>query len=277
VLGETKILDPRREKWGADSENMKLLERYASPKTIARARRLAGTAGFPSAISRKVHGALLLRKEVDELKGNRALKAYSGARMAIRCADGNPRHLMKVFNALLMLRTRAQKREMGRGRRICWIGPAQQTHAMRILSANRLNRVRSYPDVGPELHAFLSMLGEYMRANLHERPLTTDQVTSVLIDDAISEREWELIEAAVGDGLLHPNVGLGNRDEMPWHEGTFHLAYALAPHFLLLPRRGKAASLAAMKEHWETAQQGASKFTNHRDGQLPLFGEGEDK
>jgi hypothetical protein len=277
VLGESELLDPRREDWGPHSENMSLLEKYASRETVERAKRLMGTPGFPPAISRKINGPLLLRKQVDELSGNKALTAYSGARMAIRCADDNPRHLIRIFNALLMLKTRTQKRKrfVRPRNKKAWIRPEEQTRAMRALSTSTLNQYRSFPIVGPELHEFLSMIGEFMHSELHAKPLTTDQVTSIKVPNAVSDRDWKLVCVAVGHGLLHPNVGPGNPDEMPWREGTFHLAYALAPHFLLLPTRGKAVNLNSIRE-------AAGKLSRHRDvsrpgdsAQLALFNETE--
>jgi hypothetical protein len=211
---------------------------------------------------------------VDELRGNKALTIYAGARMAIRCADDNPRHLIRIFNALLMLRSAEQKRRMARGRRIAWIPSTDQTRAMRALSTTTLNQYRTFPEVGPELHAFLCMLGDFMHADLHKRPLTTDQITSVAIDDGISDSEWKLVRVAVGYGLLHPNVGTGNPDEMPWREGTFHLAYALAPHFLLLPRRGKSAKLNTIKEFSQMTERQQEAFLASGYSQMPLFPEG---
>jgi hypothetical protein len=271
VLGESELLDPRREDWHPGSENFRLLEKYASPGTIARAHRLAGTQDFPHAIGRKINGPLLLRKQVDELKGNKALTAYSGARMAIRCADDNPRHLIRIFNALLMLRSAKEKRLIAMRRRGAWIPPEDQTRAMRTLSTSTLNQYRAFPEVGPELHAFLCMLGDFMHADLHKRPLTTDQITSVAIDDTISEEEWRIVRVAVGHGLLHPNVSGGNPDEMPWREGTFHLAYALAPHFLLLPRRGKSARLTAIRKFSGMTEKQQESVLASGYSQMPLF------
>lgn len=272
VLGKTEILDPRREEWGVGSVNMKLLEKYASQQTIERAHRLIGTPRFRSEISRKIHGALLLRREVDELKGNMALKAYSGARMAIRCADDNPRHQIRIFNALLMQRTKLQKRLM-RGRlRSSWISAEDQTRAMRTLSASTLNQVMSFPDVGPDLHEFLNMLGSFMQADLYEKPLTTDQVTSFTVDNTVSEADWKLIQVAVGHGLLYPNASAGSPDEMPWKEGTFHLAYALAPHFLLLPRRGKAVWLTSIRRSHEMTRRRPRETRGPVHTQQTLFG-----
>jgi hypothetical protein len=274
VLGPSEILDPTRERWEADSENMRTLERYGSPETIARARRLLGSPVFQSAIGRKIKGSLLLRKQVDELKGNKALTAYSGARMAIRCADDNPRRMITIFNTLLMLRSKEQKWLARGGRRTSWISAEDQTRAMRTLSASILNQYRSYPEVGDELHAFLRMLGEYMRADLHDKPLTTDEVTSVQITDTISDKDWKLVCVAVGQGLLHPNIGSANPDVMPWREGTFHLAYALAPHFLLLPRRGKAATLTAIQEFHNMSPKQRDALWVSQYTQASLFDEG---
>jgi hypothetical protein len=275
VLGETEILDPRREAWGAESENMTLLKKYASSETIARANRLIGTHRFRDEISRKIHGALLLRKAVDELKGNMALTIYSGARMAIRCSDDNPRHMIRIFNAILMALTSDQKRQMRMRLKKSWISSADQTRAMQRLSASTLNQVMPFPDVGPELHAFICKLGKYMHADFHNKPVTTDQVTSVTIDDSVSEKDWKLIRVAVGHGLLYPNIGTGNPDEMPWREGTFHLAYALAPYFLLLPRRGKAVKLATIHRFHEMSQKEKDEAMKSEYKQVSLFDDGD--
>lgn len=275
VLGRNKILEPRRKDWSAESDNMKMLKKYASQKTVARAQRLIGTKKFRDEISRKIHGALLLRKEIDELKGNKALTAYSGARMVIRCADGNPRHLIRIFNVLLMKLTSKQKWLLARRLKANPISSKEQTRAMRALSATTLKQVRSFPYIGPNLHEFLCMLGKYMRANLHEKPLTTDQVTSIVLDDTISELEWKLVQVAVDHGLLHPNVGSGNTDEMPWKEGTFHLAYALAPHFLLLPRRGKPVKLTVIRKFHAMAQKKKKAIMKYGHEQRYLFDEGD--
>jgi len=278
ILGETIILDPKREEWSLESENMRLLEKYASRETVDRAHRLIGTERFRNEISRKIHGALLLRNEVDELKGNMALTAYSGAAMAIRCADGNPRHLIRIFNSLLMCIPPEYKWlfVMKGIRKKSLISSADQNRAMRSLSAITLNQVRSFPDIGPELHSFLYMLGEYMQFNFYKRPLTTDQVSSVHIDNTISHNDWKLIRVAVGHGLLYPNVGSGNPDEMPWRSGIFHLAYSLAPNFLLLPRRGKAVKLSTIKKFYSLPQNEREALIKNGNNQLSMFDEGDE-
>jgi hypothetical protein len=67
-------------------------------------------------------------------------------------------------------------------------------------------------------------------------------------------------------GLLFPNVGANNPDQMPDREGTFHLAYVLAPMYRLLPRRGRAHALRTMLK--ATESHGAS--TGRGQSELPL-------
>jgi len=274
VLGSSPVLDYNHESWGLSSENMRLLKKYASVKTFSRATRLLGTKEFHDQISRKMQGAIILRENVKKSKGNKSLTVYSGARMAIRCADDNPRYLIRIYNALLMQEKSAFHRCMrtysSNGKKIRPIEPQVQTQAMQTLSARTLNQVRSYPEVGPELHAFLCMLGKYMKFNLHERPLTTDQITSVKIDSSISDDDWKLMQIAVDHGLLHPNIGAGKTDEMPWKEGVFHLAYSLAPHFLLLPRKGKSRKLTAFQGAHSLSGEG-DDITLNKGEQLLLF------
>ena len=121
------------------------------------------------------------------------------------------------------------------------------------------------------------MVGEYMKADLFDKPLITDQISSVTVDDTISEKDWRLIQVAVGQGLLYPNISSGNPDEIPWREGTFHLAYILAPHFFLLPRHGKAKPLQIIQRYSCMKSDEKTKFIQTGEEQLSLFGEGDEQ
>jgi len=193
--------------------------------------------------------------------------------MAIRCADGNPRRLIRIFNTLLMLRTNEQ-RKMHKQRKASVIPYRVQTNAMLSQSASTLNQVRSLPVVGYKLHEFLCMLGNYMHADIYEKPIGTDQISSIELDDDVSDEEWELIKKGVGEGFLYPNISSGNPDEVPWRKGTFHLTYALAPHFFLLPRRGKSAKLGKIKMFQEMSKKEQKAFVKSGHRQLSLFDEG---
>lgn len=236
LLGPSVLLDPKISDWTADSPMMSLLKRYANVKTQERATRLAGTAQFKDQIARKMHGALLLRDAVENIKGRLELNVYSGVKMAIHCSDANPRRLIRIFNLFI---SEASKNTKSRS-----IQPGRQTTLLTAFSRSALSRVQSEPQYGPDLYKFLSTVGDFMRQGLHENLLGTDQISSIEIDKPITDHEWEVIKNAVGLGLLFPNINLNSGDQMPERIGTFRLAYVLAPNFKILPRKGKSVPLS---------------------------------
>ena len=273
LLGNSEILDPRPEDWKPDSPNMKLLAQYASPETIDRATKMQGKPEFMSQIGRKLHGALILRHKVASLKGRTSLDVYSGATMAMRCGDSNPRRLIRIFNAMLLAarwRTSVEGTFNDRP-----IEPDKQTQILVRLSDDILSATQSEPQVGAELFHLITMIGEYMRHSLHEMPITTDQISSIWIDDKIPQSEWRLIARAVALGLLYPSVNQNNPDELPVKQGTFHLSYALAPHFRILPRRGKARSLSTIERFARTGEEDAED-TAADEAQMKLQFDQED-
>lgn len=243
LLGESGLLDPKLGDWGPQSSNMALLRKHGSAETVTRAERLADNpTDFQDQIARKVHGALLLREAVKSLSGRQELDAYSGETMAVRCADANPRRLIRIFNSFLLEANWQRNRRKG----LYQLSRSEQTRILIAFSTSTLYRVQSEPGCGPELYEFIQALGRYMHRALHEEPLTTDQISSIIVDASISDEHWALVQHAVGLGLLFPNVNANNPDQMPEREGTFHLAYVLAPHFRILPRKGKARKLATI-------------------------------
>jgi hypothetical protein len=241
LLGSSVLLDSAQSDWTPSSPNWALLEKYGTPATVARARRLLhGSSGFRDQVARKIQAALLLREEVASQKGREELGIYSGASMAIRCGDGNPRRLIRLFNSLLEAAPWKYPNSRGTGE----IPKKEQTRILLSFSVATLSRVQSEPIRGPQLHRFLTAIGQYMHDSLHVDRLTTDQVSSIDLDESISDEQWALVKDAVGLGLLFPNVGPNNPDHMPVRSGIFRLAYVLAPHFRLLPRRGRPQKLS---------------------------------
>ncbi len=249
LFGRSELLDPQSESWDEDSANWELLRKHADEQTIARADRLVpNPSEFRNQISRKMHGAIQLREAIQRTTGRDELKVYSGASMIVRCGDANPRRLIRIINSFLV------EERWRDGRRIKSITQANQTRNLIAFSTTTLSRIQSEPEVGPELFTFIERVGSFMRDSLHNRPISTDQISSFIVDASVSSEHWKLIERAVGLGLLFPNTGQSNPDQMPIRSGTFHLAYVLAPHFRILPRRGRARSLT-----WILAYQSASK------------------
>jgi hypothetical protein len=232
--------------WNEHSHAMTLLRKHADTRTIQRAERLLDRpSDFRNQIGRKIYPALLLREAMCSAHGHTALDVYSGALMAIRCADGNPRMLIRIFNRfILALRTR----EVTPDDRIKheYISPAEQTRLLRSFSYSLLERVQSEPACGPELYRFVSAIGYYMHRCLHEGRVSTDQVAAVTVDETVTDDTWNLIEIAVAIGLIYPIIDSTAPDEMPIRGGSFRLSYVLAPYFGVLPRRGKARPLSAV-------------------------------
>lgn len=251
LLGYSIILDPKDNNWKEDSQNMALLEKHASSSTISRAHRLIGTDAFPSQISRKIHGALILRDEKSKLSGNDASTLYSGARMVLRCGDNNPRRLIRIFNKILL----EGWPDLTNGTIALTTPPLINTKLQNIalskVAESTLSRVKSEPKVGPNLHSLLSDIGNYFHHCLHKRDLSIDQINSVEIDATITDEEWKLIETAIGYGLLVPNIGSKSRDELPYKTGTFRLAGVLSPKFFLLPTRGKSHKLSSIRRYYK--------------------------
>lgn len=264
LLGSSILLDCKDNVWESNSRQMELLKKYANEDTYSRAERLlSDKKKFSDEISRKLHGALLLREAVNMQKGRAEIDVYSGDLMAIRCGDANPRRLIRIFNSFLQ--------------RIVWpkhkppkLSKKEQTRILTTFSASTLSRVQSEADCGPQLYEFLGSIGNYMHKQLHETPLKTDQISSIKIDKSISDKQWQLVKTAVGLGLLYPNVNANNPDQMPHRNGIFHLAYVLAPYFRILPRRGKPVLLSSVlnKAHY---------LSDRRNLQQYLFAPIEDK
>ncbi len=255
ILGKSYLLEPKKSNWTRDSREMKLLLKFGDAKTVRRALRLIKTPKqFADQISRKIHSALFLREAIASLKGRMELDCYSGDLMAIRCGDGNPRRLIRIFNSLLL---EAKWKITAKGKKVpVKLSNKEQTRILTSFSSSTLSRVQSEMDFGPQLYRLIDMIGNFMRNELHDGPLTTDQMSSIRIDN-IDDETWQLIEGAVGLGLLYPNISTNNPDQMPYKDGTFHLAYVLAPHFKILPRRGKAVKLSSLLKQRDILKQSA--------------------
>lgn len=251
LLGASVLLDSKISDWTADSKMMALVKKHANPVTQERASRLAGTSAFKDQISRKMHGALLLREAVAQKRGRAELEVYSGIRMAIRCSDANPRRLIRIINLFIS--------ERGNKDTLSQIRPQRQTMLLTAFSNSTLSRVQSEPQNGPDLYRFLSAVGNFMSQDLHDNLLGTDQISSIEIDVPITDNEWTVVKNAVGLGLLYPNINANSGDQMPERCGIFRLAYVLAPNFKILPRKGKAVSFKRVIQQVDILMQRNAK------------------
>ncbi len=239
LLGSSSLLDRYETDWDADSSRMwRLLEKYGDQTTIERAHRLKGTKQFSASVARKIQPALLLREERDVAVGNKKPALYSGASLIVRCADGNPRRLVRMINAILTENWPDAKK----GR----IPEASQTQSMKRFSKAMLNRLESEPNVGPRLHKLVQSVGVFMSEYLYGQGVSTDQLSSISVPSDMDLETRELIRIAVGIGVLFPHAPRGEAEFIPADTGDFRFAYGLAPHFGLIPRHGKKRSLRSI-------------------------------
>lgn len=261
LLGESPLLDRRPKTWHPDSKEMRLLRSYGSQETIARAEKLlAYPTKFRDEISRKIYAALILRDAAKQKRGRQSLGLYSGATTVVRCADGNPRRLLRILNRFWL---EGGKDKNGRLKKL---SSKEQESILKQFSKSTLLQVKSEPGIGPELHQLLEVIGRYMRDRLYNAPLTTDQVTSIVVDLQIDDKYVMAVERAVALGLLYPNRNPNDPDHIPRKGGKFHLAYVLAPHFGVLPRRESARSLMSIL----SASQKGQKVMQALQQQLQL-------
>jgi hypothetical protein len=271
LLGQSILLTAKGSGWEEKSEEMRLLEKYATSATIKRAKRLLqdDPAKFKDEISRKIHGTLLLRDAVENTTGNKKLDIYSGIEMAIKCGDSNPRRLVRIFNSFLM----SLPEQLDHTKKP-YLSPSKQTQVLLEFSSLTLKSSQTLPVCGPQLFQLLNSVGTYMHDLLHKMPLSTDLILSIEIDKEISDGDWAVIERAVEWGYLFPIRNNTNPDILPHKEGVFYLAYILSPRFRLLPRHGHARKLSVMLDHQPLSRrkiEGAAPLFDNFDQEEPTI------
>lgn len=243
LLGKSELLSREAKDWSQESKFMELLEKYATTETINKGIQLSNSPKkFSDQIGRKIHGALLLRHALETQTGHQKLDIYSGDLLAIRCGDGNPRRLIRIFNRLLLKSKKTRDNKY-------IISKQAQNQIMNDISYNSLVLTQSEERIGPILFDLLKRIGEYTGNKIIYDKLSTEQVSSIIVDNSVDEILWECIKRAVDLSLLYPNVNPNNPDQTPSKEGVFHIAYVLAPYFKLLPRRGRSQKLSTILQY----------------------------
>ncbi|MRV75804.1 hypothetical protein GJ700_29235 [Duganella sp. FT92W] len=241
LLGASSLLDEKLVQTDADLKYfMDLLEKHANPVTIERAKRLLASdmRKFRNEISRKMHGALVLREAISGNIGNSKPNVYSGELTVVRCSDGNPRRLMRILNALLKNITSAQAASIKYP-----LDAALQNEVLETIARDTLNRVQSEPPYGVQVHEYLMKIGEYMKRNFRGKRLGSDFVSSILVSKDDGELIQRFIKQAVQLTLLTPAAENSHNGPNATVEGEFHFAFLFSPLFGLLPRRNRSQRL----------------------------------
>lgn len=249
MFGTCDLLEKKDLTWEEGTNERELLMKYGSKKTIDRANKLKiGSKRFRDQIGRKILPALLLKSALKKEFGRKKSGIYSGKEMIVRCGDGNPRRTIAILNRFLLLLLDKDKDNYNYNyKRSPIISRSKQQKVLFQYSKIVFNRIKSEPKVGPELFTFIKEVGNYMTASMRGNLLSTNQISSIRIDESINDAQWALVSNAVKLGLLYPNKDKDNPDHIPDRQGTFHLAYILAPYFRILPRRETSMSLRSLE------------------------------
>ncbi|MFL3650519.1 MAG: hypothetical protein ACI6PR_04800 [Pseudoalteromonas sp.] len=240
LLGTSELFDSIKESY-RDSEIEDYIKKYCDEKTIERAESLKESDYelYKSSILRKVKGTLLLRNEYEKYIGNSSPSIYSGSSMVIRCSDGNPRRLLRLFNYLL------SDKLQGQGS-IDFIPQKEQGNRIKEFSYSELDGLNLEVD-GKEAFELFNRIGRFFKDKLHSDKIGTNTYNSFIFDS--NQDNWKHIEKAVDLGLIYPDFrGIDNSDKMPNRNGKFSFAFCLAPYFFLMPRKGDAISLSTIEQ-----------------------------
>ncbi|MDQ3190589.1 MAG: hypothetical protein M3Q58_03265 [Bacteroidota bacterium] len=228
---------------------LKLFDKYSNPRTRSKGRELLKNKRvmrFGDEIGRKMKGLLILKDYEQSIKGNQRVTIYSGAKTVVNVGDANPRKLLGIYNSMLnKIESSPQKQKKFHRdyKSDPIISFSDQNFVLASIAERELNRYRIEKNFGVSLYTFIIGLGEYMHEQIHNTLINTEQISSIEYSSSGDENTWRIIERAVQKGLIYPNINIHNPDEMPYHEGTFHLAFIFAPKFKLLPRKGDSKNI----------------------------------
>jgi len=165
--------------------------------------------------------------------GNHNSSAYSGWTTLARLSDGNPGMFVRLLNAL-----RPDDKS--------WpVSGIEQHRVVKELAASWLDWSQALYEDGAHLRDILVRIGEDYSRKLHDRSVddlnVQEEANRFRIDlRHLSERDAKAFRVAARHGLLVAEAQ-ATSFRYPANSGVWRLSYALAPHFWLLPRRGRVA------------------------------------
>jgi len=151
--------------------------------------------------------------------------------------------MIRLFKAMLDKSPQLSTKESNR-RRVPIIPTTVQTEVMMAISSEALLRARAQEGIGFDVYGLVNAIGRFANATTYADRISTDAVTTVRVDSGVDDRTWQAVMKACDLGLLYASVTWNNPDQWPMRSGFFHLAYVLAPHFRIMPRRGRARRLS---------------------------------
>lgn len=267
MLGNSLLLDIHKDQ-SSDESTMNYINNYCDEVTIKRANDLLVKDPdlFRSSIARKLKGTLILKEEFQKFKGNAAPSIYSGKSLIVRCSDGNPRRLLRIFNYLF-------SDKILRDLPFEQLSDKEQGMRLKEFSYSELDSLNFEVD-GKKAFELFNSIGRFFKDRLHTDRIGTTTFNSFKFDLADDEC-WNCIEKAVDLGLIYPDFrGVDNDNKMPNRNGRFSFAFCLAPYFFLMPRKGDALSLGMIKRFGSYSSYLRSKNKGNDNVQYKLeFGD----
>lgn len=238
IFGESELLDNPKEVIGRE-RFISLAEQNFDQRTNKRINNylLKDDSNLLNAsIINKTSGLLLLREQYKAFRGNTSPSIYSGASLVAKCSDGNPRRLLRLYNFLL-----SDKLKSGQ-KGLLNITRNEQGRRLREYSAIELENINIEKN-GAQAFDIISAIGRYIKEQTHNHRISTENISSIVFDH-VDDDIWEHVKSAVDLGLLYPDLtNKADGHRMPIKSGVYCLAFCLAPHFFIMPRKGQTVSL----------------------------------
>lgn len=269
LLGNSILVDSPKDAL-PDDKLMEKVREYCDTSTINRAERLLEQdySLFESSVSRKLRGTLILKDSFQRYKGNASPSIFSGYSLIVRCSDGNPRRLLRLFNYLF-------SKNIESCTELKPLSDKEQGAKLKEFSYSELDGLNLEVD-GKKAFDLFTTIGRFLKDKLHTDKINTDTYNSFSFD-VEDDSVWKYIEKAVDLGLIYPDFrGLDNDNKMPNRKGRFSLAFCLSPHFYLMPRKGSSIKLSVIMNNYSYSRFKAIN-KNSDDGQYSLDWEGNDE
>jgi Cdc6-like AAA superfamily ATPase len=247
LLGESDILMSNGDKEKLRKVSLDLIKKHCSAETFINAQKAFDedkSNKYDPQFHNKLINVLRLRDQVLTAKGRGEISCYSGVEMVIRCSDGNPRRLIRIFNRILNILSNKRIAASQKYKKL--LSSKEQNRIITEFSNNELDVIYSEPELGPNIVDFINKIGKGFQRRFIECKLTSSVYSSIDIPSNISGSFWTLITACVALGLLYPTINPKRPTRLPVKNGSFRLAYALSPKFTLFPRRGDRISLYSL-------------------------------
>ncbi len=165
------------------------------------------------------------RMKQEDGRGNRTVGWFAGARVVRKVADGNPRRLLEILDALV------------EGARNSELTPKNQHRIIVDYCEHVFSDCEGLPVYGALVKATVQRLGERMAERVHGNPMRNGGCTFRIAEQVLEDDQTrKVLELATAYSIIVPDTA-ACRDTLS-HGAEFRLSYAMAVRFWLPMRKG---------------------------------------